>query len=127
MIAFTRQSVDIDTEFQPTVLPALPEGFEIIDDTLHFQGIDLMALLTDPISVQGVAEKTATPLYVRRLESLRDNYHALHYWFWVAKEQLLRQSDGCLRQQKRRPSEPVVRTLLEGKAQHTGSFLRLRH
>ena len=65
--------------------PELPTGLEVHQNTLLYHGIDLMALIEKPISVQGHYEMPATPMYVRWLPALRENYQHLLHWFEVAK------------------------------------------
>jgi arginine decarboxylase len=120
----TRPNPQIDfSELSPVVAPALADGMQVIDGTLYYHGLDLMALLNDGVTVQGTLEHPITPVYVRRLESLRDNYHALYHWFNVAKAELNYPGDLLVAYaSKANPSEPVVRTLLnEGAAYECSS------
>jgi len=99
--------------------PTLPTGFYVQNGRLFHQGIDLMSFVQRPVNNQGRIELPSTPLYIRRLPALRDNYAALEHWFEVAKEQT--GFPGKLTvayASKANPSEPVARTLLQMGAAH---------
>jgi arginine decarboxylase len=127
MVAFPRTNTSTKIEFAPTIaplsIPTLGEEMEVIHGKLHYHGIDLMSLLEDGVFVRETLEQPTTPLYVRRLESLRENFHALHHWFNVAKAELGYPGELLVAYaSKANPSEPVVRTLLnEGAAYECSS------
>ncbi len=98
-------------------LPSLPQGFEVYNGRLFHQGLDLLSFLQHPVNNQGRIEMPTTPMYVRRLSVLRDNYEQLYRWFEVAK--LRTGFPGKLSvafASKANPAEPVVRTLLQAGA-----------
>src|SRR5258707_9894518 len=99
--------------------PTLPDGFYVQNGRLIHQGIDLMSFVQRPVNNQGRIELPSTPLYIRRLPALRDNYSALEHWFEIAKERT--GFPGRLTvayASKANPSEPVARTLLQMGAAH---------
>src|SRR5579859_6515015 len=101
----------------------LPNGFQVQNGRLFHQGLDLTALVQRPVNSQGRIELPTTPLYVRRLPALRNNYQALERWFAAAKAET--DFPGQLTiayASKANPSEPVARTLLQmGAAQECSS------
>lgn len=108
-----------DPEVIPTqpfyfpVTPTLPDGFQVRVGRLFYHGLDLLALIDQPIPVDGALVQPATPMYLRWLPALRQNYRQLYQWFYRAKA--LIGYPGELRvafASKANPSEPVVRTLL---------------
>ena len=114
------QEANVFTRELAPALPfvyALPEGFEIIDGRLFQDGLDLMALLETPVSVDGRLERPATPAYVRRLARPRDNFHRLHDWFAASKVAFAYPGELLVAYaSKANPAEPVVRTLLRAGA-----------
>ncbi|HVO41679.1 MAG TPA: hypothetical protein VMT34_03595 [Aggregatilineales bacterium] len=103
--------------------PALPDGLEVHHNSLYYHGIDLMALIEKPISVQGHYEMPATPMYVRWLPALRQNYRALTQWFEAAKAITGYTGEFQIAfASKANPAQPVVQTLLcEGTAYECSS------
>lgn len=115
MTALPKQRIQISREAAPVrpFAPNLPEGFEVYGGQLFQGGLDLMALLQTPVHVNGHLERPATPAYLRRLTTLRDNFHQLHSWFDAAKARLGYPGSLLVAYaSKANPSEPVVRTLL---------------
>ncbi len=99
------------------VAPALPEGYEVRDGRLFQRGLDLMNIVETPVFVNGQLERPATPLYIRRLAALRDNYHSLKGWFESAKRAVGYPGSLLVAYaSKANPSQPVVRTLLQAGA-----------
>ncbi len=114
MAALPRTQIQFEAEVAPVLpfAPELPEGFEVREGRLFQEGIDLMALLQN-----AVGENPVTPMYIRRLGALRDNYHQLQTWFQTARHTLgyPGQLDVAYAS-KANPAEPVVRTLLRSGA-----------
>lgn len=113
MIAIPRP----DQHFSPDFTPALPAGFDVINGNLYYNGIDLVELAEHPLTVGERIEMPVTPMYVRRLATLRENYQALQQWFDAARRVV--QYPGQLLvayASKANPSEPVVSTLLQAGA-----------
>lgn len=97
--------------------PALPEGFEVRAGCLFHRGLDLMTLINTPLEYQGQLTQPATPMYVRRPESLRDNFRQLHAWFEGAKAEIAYPGSLMVAfASKANPSQPVARTLLNAGA-----------
>lgn len=67
------------------VAPDLPVGYAVYEGRLFHRGIDLMQLVNRPMFTQGRLERPATPLYIRRLAAIRDNYTYLHEVFNAAQ------------------------------------------
>ncbi|MCE7945970.1 MAG: hypothetical protein DYG88_00910 [Chloroflexi bacterium CFX4] len=100
-----------------TAAPALPAGYEIADGRLFYRGVDVMALVNRPVFANGRLERPATPLYVRRLNALRENYAYLKATFAAAKAQLGYPREALIAYaSKANPAAPVVKTLLEAGA-----------
>ncbi len=73
-----------------------------------------MAFIERPISYHGRIEMLSTPLYVRRLPALRDNYEQLRRWFETAKARTGFPRDMVIAYaSKANPSAPVTHTLLK--------------
>jgi arginine decarboxylase len=106
-----------------TESPVLPAGFTVFDNRLFYRGLDMLGLVDSIMEVNGQAIETATPLYVRRLAALRQNYRALHQWFALAKQALAYPGDLTVAYaSKANPSKPVSKTLiLEGAAYECSS------
>jgi diaminopimelate decarboxylase len=123
MVAIPRVNPNVQFDENVTIQPSLSEGMEIIHNNLHFHGIDLIQMLNDGVAMRGVVEQPVTPMYVRHLDNLRDNYHALYEWFRVAKAQLNYPGELLVAYaSKANPSQPVVKTLLnEGAAYECSS------
>jgi arginine decarboxylase len=84
---------------------------------LFQDGLDLLALLETPVSVDGHLERPATPAYVRRLARPRDNFQSLHDWFAASKAAFAYPGELLVAYaSKANPAEPVVRTLLRAGA-----------
>ncbi|MCS6870805.1 MAG: hypothetical protein NZ571_05040 [Anaerolineae bacterium] len=99
------------------VAPDLPAGYDVVDGRLFYRGIDLMALINRPVFVNGRLERLATPLYVRRLSALRENYEYLRAVFATAKAQVGYPRDMLIAYaSKANPSAPVVKTVLQAGA-----------
>src|SRR5581483_8011565 len=101
----------------PQPLPSLPDGFEVYNGRLFHHDLDLLSFVQRPLNNQGRIEMPTTPLYVRYLPSLRDNYYQLHQWFAAASHRT--GYPGTLTvayASKANPAEPVVRTLLQAGA-----------
>ncbi|MBE7513480.1 MAG: hypothetical protein HS103_11805 [Anaerolineales bacterium] len=97
--------------------PTLPEGFAVYDGRLIHRGLDLMRLAETPMPYQGTLVKPTTPLYIRRVEALRNNLHALQDWFAEAARDL--DYPGSLTvafASKANPAAPVAKTLLQAGA-----------
>ncbi len=101
----------------------LPNGFQVQNDRLIHQGIDLISLVQRPVNSQGRIELPTTPLYIRRLPALRSNYQALQRWFSAAKAETGYPGELTIAYaSKANPSEPVASTLLQmGAAQECSS------
>jgi len=107
----------VQSHTQPT--PSLPSGYEVQNGTLFYKGIDLMSFVERPLIANGRIDMPTTPMYIRHLPSLRDNYTSLRRWFDVAKAQT--GFPGVLTiayASKANPSEPVARTVLQMGAAH---------
>jgi arginine decarboxylase len=101
----------------PQPLPSLPDGFEVYNSRLFYHDLDLLSFVQRPLNNQGRIEMPTTPLYLRYMPSLRDNFHQLHQWFEVASQRT--GYPGALTvayASKANPAEPVVRTLLQAGA-----------
>lgn len=97
--------------------PDLPVGYAVYEGRLFHRGIDLMHLVNRPIFTQGRLERPATPLYIRRLAAIRDNYAYLHEVFNAAKLHTGYKGDLTIAYaSKANPSQPVVRTVLSAGA-----------
>jgi len=97
-----------------TAAPALPAGYAVREGRLFYRDIDLMALLSRPVFVNGRLERPATPLYVRQLSALRENYAYLKEIFAAAKAQVGYSGQALIAfASKANPSAAVVKTLLE--------------
>ncbi|MFQ3536374.1 MAG: hypothetical protein SNJ58_10900 [Aggregatilineales bacterium] len=97
-----------------TAAPALPAGYEVVEGRLFYHGLDVMALVSRPVFVDGGLERPATPLYVRRLSALRENYDYLRAVFAAAKAQVGYPGDMLIAYaSKANPSAPVVKTVLQ--------------
>lgn len=100
-----------------TTAPALPAGYEVLEGRLFYRGIDIMALLNRPVFVNGRLERPATPLYVRHLSALRENYAYLKDAFAAAKAQVGYSGQALIAfASKANPSAAVVKTLLQSGA-----------
>jgi arginine decarboxylase len=100
-----------------TAAPALPAGYEVADGRLFYRGLDVLALVERPVFVNGRLERPATPLYVRRLSALRENYEYLRAVFAAAKAQVGYPRDMLIAYaSKANPSAPVVKTVLQAGA-----------
>jgi arginine decarboxylase len=101
-------------QFIRRTAPSLPIGFEVYDNRLFYQGLDLLAFIQRPVNNQGRIEMPTTPMYVRHLPSLRINYEQLYHWFQVARTRTGFPGDLTVAfASKANPAEPVVRTLLQ--------------
>jgi arginine decarboxylase len=110
-------SPEIESRAQPAFLPTVPDGIQVYNDRLFFRGIDLMSIVQRPIYNRGRIEMPTTPMYIRYLPALRQNYEQLHRWFEVAKAQTgFPGSLTVAYASKANPAEPVVRTLLQAGA-----------
>lgn len=102
------------SQIQPLSEPDLPDGFQINNGRLLYRGIDLLSFIERPISYHGRIEMLSTPLYVRRLPALRDNYQQLQHWFDTAKARINYPRDLTIAYaSKANPSAPVTHTLLK--------------
>jgi len=123
MTAFPRPFRETGPDVVYPLAPALPEGYEVHNGRLFQHGIDLMSLVQSPVVVDAHLERPVTPMYIRRLPALRDNFNNLYTWFQQAKAQV--DYPGTLTvafASKANPSEPVVKTLLmEGAAYECSS------
>ncbi len=98
-------------------LPTVPDGFDVYNGCLYHHGIDLFSIAQRPLYVQGRIEMPVTPMNIRRLPTLRDNFKQLYSWFDTARSLL--DFPGTLEvayASKANPSEPVARTLLQAGA-----------
>jgi len=90
-----------------TVPPALPRGFQLLDNRLFYKGLDTLPL-------SQLSDEMPAPIYVRHLPSLRDNVAQLQSWFDIAKVHTGYAGDLTIAYaSKANPSQPVVRTLLQ--------------
>jgi arginine decarboxylase len=104
----------VASQLQPLTQPDLPDRFQIENGRLLYGGIDLLAFIERPISYHGRIEMLSTPLYVRHLPALRDNYQQLQHWFETAKARTKYPSDLTIAYaSKANPSAPVTHTLLK--------------
>ncbi len=114
MIA-TPESSSIQYFRQP--VPSLPDGFEVYNGRLFQSGLDLLSILQHPINNHGRIEMPTTPMYIRRLSTLRENFEQLHRWFQVAKVRTGFPGNLMVAfASKANPSEPVVRALVQAGA-----------
>lgn len=125
MIAFPQSQTVLDHDraiapgYWPQIadVPSRPPGYEIHKGHLIQRGLDMFALATNPVWVDGRLERPATPMYVRRVAMLRENYAMLRGWFEAAKRKVGYPGDALVAYaSKANPSEPVVRTLLQAGA-----------
>jgi diaminopimelate decarboxylase len=85
-----------------------------------------MNIVETPVFVNGQLERPATPLYIRRLAALRDNYHSLKGWFEAAKRAVGYPGSLLVAYaSKANPSQPVVRTLLQAGAAYELSLIHI--
>jgi len=107
-------SPDSHVQVLRQTVPTLPTGFHVQNGRLLHRGIDLLSLIQRPVNNQGRIEIPATPITVRWLPALRDNYAALEGWFATAKAQTGYVGNLTIAYaSKANPSEPVARTLLQ--------------
>ena len=100
-------------------IPSLPSGYEVQNGTLFYKGIDLMSFIERPLIANGRIDMPTTPMYIRHLPSLRDNFMSLRHWFDVAKAQTGFPGELTIAYaSKANPSEPVARTVLQMGAAH---------
>ncbi|MEP7285527.1 MAG: hypothetical protein ABI947_07145 [Chloroflexota bacterium] len=119
MIASPDSQIDSRVRLLNQPTPTLPSGFNVSNGRLFYQDIDLMSLIQRPVNSRGRIEMPSTPLYIRRLPALRDNYEQLKRWFNIAKEQTDFPGELTIAYaSKANPSEPVARTLLQMGAAH---------
>jgi arginine decarboxylase len=91
----------------PTFPPVLPAYFAVIDNHLHYKGLDVADLVE-------AAHADGAPLHIRHLPSLRQNVRQMQEWFRIARDRT--GYPGALTlafASKANPSQPVVKTLLE--------------
>src|SRR5258706_7148972 len=110
-------SPEIESRAQPAFLPTVPDGIQVYNDRLFFRGIDLMSIVQRPIYNRERIEMPTTPMYIRYLPALRQNYEQLHRWFEVARATTgFPGSLTVAYASKANPAEPVIRTLLQAGA-----------
>lgn len=113
MVAISRPRVEYDVPFDDNI-PTLPHGFDVYNGQLYRHNVDLLALAERPISIHDRIEKPVTPMYLRYLPALRQNYADLNHWFAVAKAQTGYPGKLTIAYaSKANPTQPVVSTLLQ--------------
>jgi diaminopimelate decarboxylase len=116
-ITFPAFAPSYPNPFTAPTRPALPKGFAVEDDRLIYRGLDVQALLEQPLLVDGQVVTPSAPLYLRRLTALRDNYYQLYRWFNAAKTTLAYPGSLMVAfASKANPSQPVAQTLMQAGA-----------